>query len=207
MRVASRRSPPIGAPMPACGVVSEYSSVHTSARTLLRASALVQDGFRRTLTRQQTSCRIDRQPFDARPIRGDRDHYRHGTDRSGHRWTDLNPPKPRPGGDPTRPPLQRRYRYAQRRCDRPHALVATPLLRILDGLLSECRRLAPAQSAVKILTIGGFAKGGQGLVHHLLLARRTVDHFHVRDQAGCGEVLHARHIQAQPLGVTQCSST
>jgi hypothetical protein len=43
---------------------------------------------------------------------------------------------------------------------------------------------------VKILTIGGFAKGAQGLVHQLLLVRRTVDHFHVRDQTGCGEVLH-----------------
>jgi hypothetical protein len=42
---------------------------------------------------------------------------------------------------------------------------------------------------VKILTIGGFAKGAQGLVHQLLLVRRTVDHFHVRDQTGCGEVL------------------
>jgi hypothetical protein len=71
------------------------------------------------------------------------------------------------------------------------ALVATSVLPVLDRLLSERRRVAPAHSAVRILMLGGFVKRGQALVHRHLLVRRTVDHFHVREQTGCGEVLRA----------------
>jgi hypothetical protein len=67
--------------------------------------------------------------------------------------------------------------------------VATSLPPVLKRLLLECRRIASPHSAVAILTIGGFAKCGQGLVHQLLLIWRTVDYFHVGGQTGCGEDL------------------
>jgi len=41
--------------------------------------------------------------------------------------------------------------------------VATSVLPVLDSLLSERRRVAPAHSAVKILMLGGFVKRGQAL--------------------------------------------
>jgi hypothetical protein len=44
--------------------------------------------------------------------------------------------------------------------------------------------------AASILMIGRFVKCGECFVHHILLVRRTVDYCPVRDQTGCGEVLH-----------------